>query len=182
MWWWVESHDAAMLLTPLNCVSLLTLVWHRCCTCGLGCVFSFLPQTGKRLEVNHVVVHQYLPYSVHRTGILVIVGEKSTVLEWPSFFRSREQNCQEAFLPCRHSPLKYTQCLFLHEQDSCWVVCICRLPPWVEFDVLCLANKVLNVIESICQRYFCFNPYGCRFLSIPAPMLEFVMNKRGNYF
>lgn len=70
-----------VLLTPLNHVGVLTLVWHRHCTCGLGCVFSFLPQTGKRLEVNHVVVHQYLLHAVCHTGILVTVGERRGVLE-----------------------------------------------------------------------------------------------------
>lgn len=97
MWWRVESHDAARLLMSSDRVGVLTLVWHRHHTCGLGYIFSFLPQTGKRLKVNHVVVHQYLPYSVCHTGILVIVGEKRAVLEWPFFFRSERKELPGSF-------------------------------------------------------------------------------------
>lgn len=97
MWWWLESPSAVMLLTPLNCVSIVTLVWHRHCTCGLGCMFFFLPQTGKRLAVNRVVViHQYLPYPVCHTGVLVITVERRSGLEWPPS-HPKNHNWQEAF-------------------------------------------------------------------------------------
>lgn len=177
MWWWVESHDAAVLLTPSDCVGVLTLVWHRYHICGLGCIFSFLPQTGKRLEVNHVVVHQYLPYSVCHTGILVIAGERRAVLEWPFFFRAQRKELPGSFFALwAFSEIHIVSFLAWAEL----LLGIYQLPLWVELDVLRLADIVLNVMESICQRYFCFNPYGYRSLSILAPILEFVMNKREN--
>lgn len=76
----MESHDGVMLLTPLNCVGVLTLAWHRHYACGLGCMFAFLPQTGKRLEVNRAV-HQYLLYAVCCSCILVTADDRRAVLE-----------------------------------------------------------------------------------------------------
>lgn len=118
MWWWLESPRAVMLLTPLNCVSAVTLAWHRLCTCGLSCMFFFLPQTGKRLEVNHVVViHQYLPCSVCHTAILVITGERRSGLEWP-LLCPKKWNCQEAFPALWTFSSEITTLPLLQEQDS----------------------------------------------------------------
>lgn len=149
-----------MLLTPLNCVSVLTLVWHRWCTCGLGCIFSFLPQTGKRLEVHHAVVHQYLLYLVCCTGIRVISVERRTILEWPSFFSFLRTELPGSFSALWAFSSWNAYHVFSCMSNSSRVVWVCWLPLKMEFDELCLADGVLNIIKGICQRYFGLSTTG----------------------
>lgn len=122
MWWWLESPRAVMLLMPLTCVSLVTLVWLRSCTCGLGCCFSSSHKLEKDWEL--MVLLSSINTFHSQCVILVITGERSSGLEWPPS-HPKKHNCQEAFPALWAFSSEITPLSFAARAGPCGPDCVC---------------------------------------------------------
>lgn len=144
------------------------------------CVRVFLPPTNwKKVGSSSCCCHPSIPsiFSVSYWCTCNYWGEE--VWPWMTPFRSQKTQLPGSFF-CPVSILLWNNhtvfcCTSRTLWGSLYLPVATMSGTW-----WALADKVLDVMESSCQSCFDFDPYGCRVLSIPVPMLELMI--RGKQF